>query len=76
MVVLGYVRRRSRQRARRRVSGSGGEEVADCRRDLAGVRLQREVDGVEEADDRTGNVALERLRAGAIPSSVSSRRAA
>ena len=33
-------------------------------RDLLGVRLQREVAGVEEADNCTRNVALESLRAG------------
>src|SRR5262245_8175605 len=39
------------------------EEVADRRRDLRGVCFQREVPRVEEADDRTRNVALERLGA-------------
>ena len=42
---------------------SAGKEVADGRRDLGGVGLQREMAGVEEADDGVGNVALERLRA-------------
>src|SRR5262245_21400545 len=40
---------------------SGGEEVADRLRDLHSMRLQCEVPGVEEAVDRTGNVAPERL---------------
>src|SRR5580658_7692839 len=41
--------------------GSVGEEVADRLRDLISVCLQREVARVEEANDRTGNVVLERL---------------
>ena len=36
-----------------------GEEVADCCCDLGGVRLQREVSGIEEAHDCRGDVALE-----------------
>src|SRR5437868_6134297 len=50
--------------ASHRIAKSGGEEVADFRCDLGGVRLQRKMAGVEEADDRVGNVALERLGAG------------
>ena len=42
---------------------SSGEEVADRRRDLCGMCFQREVPGVEEADDRTWNIALEGLSA-------------
>src|SRR5262249_26154970 len=38
---------------------NSGEEVADCRCDLGGMRLQREVSGIEEADDCRGDVALE-----------------
>ena len=38
-----------------------GEEIADGRRDLISVCLQREVARVEEANHRTGNVVLERL---------------
>jgi hypothetical protein len=34
------------------------EEVSDFSRDFLGMRLQREVAGVEEADDRIGNVAF------------------
>jgi hypothetical protein len=45
-------------------AGSGGEEVAYGRRYLVGVRFQREVPSVEETNDRTGNVALERLGTG------------
>src|SRR5271156_5324976 len=44
-------------------AGSVGEEFADGRGDLRGVRLQREMAGIEEADDRVRNVALERLGA-------------
>src|SRR5262245_1148085 len=39
------------------------EEVADRRGDLRGVRFQREVPRIEEADDHTRNIALERLGA-------------
>src|SRR5258708_2609169 len=46
------------------LAGQRGEEVPDCRGDLLGVRLQREMAGIEETDDRAGNVALERLGAG------------
>src|SRR3989442_5932656 len=42
---------------------SGSEEAADHRRDLRGMRFQREVTRVEEADDGTRNIALERLGA-------------
>src|SRR2546425_9210000 len=42
---------------------SGREEVADRGRDLCGMRFQREVTRVEEADDCTRNNALERLGA-------------
>src|SRR5262245_27813905 len=42
----------------------GSEEVPDRRRDLLDMRFQCEVAGVEEADDRTGNVPLERLGTG------------
>jgi hypothetical protein len=38
-----------------------GEEVAYHRRDLIGMRLEREVAGVEEVDPCTGNVASERF---------------
>jgi hypothetical protein len=41
-----------------------GEEFADRRGDLCGMRLQREMAGVEEANDRTGNVAFESLGTG------------
>src|SRR5262245_36917286 len=37
------------------------QEMADAVRDLAGVGFEREVAGVQEADDRAGNIALERL---------------
>src|SRR2546428_12682192 len=47
----------------RRFAKSAGKEVADGRRDLRGVGLQREMAGVEEADDGVRDVALERLRA-------------
>src|ERR1700681_2230563 len=47
-----------------RVSDVAGEEFADGCGDLRGVRLQREMAGVKEADDRIGNVAPERLGAG------------
>src|SRR5208283_5757454 len=40
---------------------SEGKEVAYGRGDLGCVGLQREMPGVEEADDGVGNVALERL---------------
>src|SRR5436309_6132544 len=43
---------------------SGCEEAADRRRDLRGMRFQREVTRVEESDDGTGNIPLERLGAG------------
>src|SRR5262249_7207751 len=39
------------------------QEVADQRRDLLGVGLEREVARVEEMDRRAGNVASERLGA-------------
>ena len=39
------------------------QEVTDGRRDLRGVGLQREMPGLEEADDGVRDVALERLRA-------------
>ncbi len=42
---------------------SAGKEVTDGRRDLRGVRLQREVAGVDEADDRIRDVALKCLGA-------------
>ena len=44
--------------------GSGGDEVADRRRDLLDMRFQREMAGVEEADERAGNVAPEGFGAG------------
>src|SRR6202042_2168112 len=43
---------------------SAGDELADRRRDLCGMRLQREMSGVEEADGRIRDVALESLGAG------------
>src|ERR1700732_5479004 len=43
--------------------GSGCEEVTDGCRDLRGMRFQREVPGVEEADNCSWDVALECLRA-------------
>ena len=39
------------------------EKLTDGRRDVGGVGLQGEVTGVEEADDRVGNIALEGLGA-------------
>src|SRR5262249_4092341 len=39
------------------------QEIADDLADLARMRLQREVTGIEEADDGGWHVALERLRA-------------
>jgi hypothetical protein len=39
------------------------EEVADRRRNFHGVRLQREVSGIQEPNDSAGNVAFERLGA-------------
>src|SRR6266700_4336729 len=47
----------------RRVAKSASEELADRRRDLFGMRFQREVPGVEESDDCVGDVALERFGA-------------
>ncbi len=38
-------------------------EVADGRCDLRGVRLQRNMSNIEEADDRIRDVALERFGA-------------
>src|SRR6516162_3442240 len=40
------------------------EEIADTFGNLASMRFQREVAGVEEADNRTRVVPLERLSAG------------
>ena len=40
-----------------------GQELADRRADLVGVGFEREVAGIEEADLRLGQVALERLGA-------------
>lgn len=48
---------------RREVAGSAGKEVADCRRDLRGVGLQREMSGIEEAYDGVRDVPFERLSA-------------
>src|SRR6266511_3020809 len=45
----------------RRVAESASEEIADGCRDLSGMRFKREVSGIKEADDRIGNVALERF---------------
>src|SRR5262245_33491136 len=45
-----------------RVADSASEEVSDGCRDLSGMCFQREVSGIEEADDRIGNVALELFR--------------
>src|ERR1700690_3824858 len=42
----------------------GDEEFADRRGDLGGMRFQREMAGVEEANHRTGNVPLEGLGTG------------
>jgi hypothetical protein len=42
---------------------SGAKEITDCCRYFRGMRLQRKVSGVEEADDCRGDVALERSRA-------------
>jgi hypothetical protein len=42
---------------------SAREEVTDGRSNLRGVRLERKMPGVEEAHDRVGDVALERLSA-------------
>src|SRR5215470_5689347 len=39
------------------------EEAADRRRDLRGMRFQREVTSVEKTHDSTRNIALERLGA-------------
>ena len=43
------------------MADGGGEEVTDRPRDLLDMRFQGEMAGVEEADDRTGHVPLERL---------------
>src|SRR6188508_426857 len=43
---------------------STGQEIADRRRNFRGMCLQREVTGVEEADDGARNVALEGFGAG------------
>src|SRR5262249_40755937 len=40
---------------------SGGKERAHCCGNIRGVGLQRKVSGIEEAHDRTRNVAFERL---------------
>ena len=40
------------------------QEIADAFRDLAGMRFQGEVTGIEEADNRARIVPLERLGAG------------
>src|ERR1700692_844955 len=45
-------------------TAASGEEVADRRGNLFCMRFQRKVAGVEEANDRIGNVASERLRPG------------
>src|SRR5262245_28168142 len=42
---------------------SGPEEVPDRSRDLCAMCFEREVPRVEEVDDRTRNIALERLGA-------------
>src|SRR5947207_168980 len=52
---------RSTPRSGRRIAQSAGKEVTDGGRDLRGVGLQREMPGVEEADDGVRDVALERL---------------
>src|SRR3546814_12790569 len=44
------------------VGGSVCQEVSDARRNLAGMRLEREVTRVEERHRRVGIVAFERLR--------------
>jgi hypothetical protein len=47
-----------------RVADSASEEVSHGCRDLSGMRFEREVSGIEEADGRIGNVALERFGTG------------
>lgn len=47
-----------------RVPKSAAKKIADRRRDLGGVRLQREVPGIEEAHDCAGNIPLKGFRAG------------
>src|SRR5215510_15624195 len=44
-------------------TGLEGQQIADRRRDLWGMRFKREVPGVEETDDRGRDIALERLGA-------------
>src|SRR5262245_45543231 len=44
--------------------GVGGEELPDRDRDLLAMRFQCEMAGVEEADDRSGHIAFERLGTG------------
>src|SRR5262249_54070076 len=43
---------------------SSGEEVADNRGDLARMRFQGKLPGIEKVDGRVGNVAFERFRSG------------
>jgi hypothetical protein len=47
-----------------RIGDSLGKELPDRRSDRLGVRLEREVPGLEEADVGLRDVAPERLRAG------------
>src|SRR5215831_17035777 len=56
--------RRGRWRGGSPVADLGSEEVADRNRDLLDMCFQGEMAGVEEADDRTGHVPLERLGTG------------
>src|SRR4051812_8049499 len=44
-----------------RGSDAANTKLPDCRCDFSGVRLQREVPGVEEADIGVRNIALERF---------------
>src|ERR1700730_12148179 len=50
------------ERGRVSVARSSLQEIPDAFGDFAGVRYEREVAGVEEADNRARIVALERLR--------------
>src|SRR4029077_18993684 len=50
-------------RGGRQLEGQRGKEVADRSGDLGGMRLQREMAGIEEADDRVRDIPFERLGA-------------